>query len=47
MIDDFVAAYEQYCWAIDSIDDLKLAPFQVLAGEGRDSRSADHLGTSR
>ena len=30
----FVAAYRRYCWAVESVDDLKLAPFQVLAGEG-------------
>jgi len=30
----FVAAYRRYCWPVGSVDDLKLAPFQVLAGEG-------------
>jgi protein phosphatase len=30
----FVAAYRRYCWAVESVGDLKLAPFQVLAGEG-------------
>jgi protein phosphatase len=30
----FVAAYRRYCWPVDSVDDLKLAPFQVLAAEG-------------
>ncbi len=30
----FVAAYRRYCWAVSSVSDLKLAPFQVLAGEG-------------
>ncbi len=30
----FVAAYRRYCWTVDSVDDLKLAPFQILAGEG-------------
>jgi protein phosphatase len=30
----FVAAYRRYCWPVDSVDDLRLAPFQVLAGEG-------------
>jgi len=42
MVDDFVTAYGQYCWAIDTIDDLKLAPFQVLAGEGRAHALRDH-----
>ena len=31
----FVDAYRHYCWPVDSIDDLKLAPFHVLATEGR------------
>jgi protein phosphatase len=30
----FVAAYRRYCWPVASVDDLRLAPFQVLAGEG-------------
>jgi len=30
----FAAAYRRYCWTVASPDDLKLAPFQVLAGEG-------------
>jgi protein phosphatase len=33
MVDDYIAAYRRYCWAVDSIDDLKLAPFHLLASE--------------
>ncbi len=29
----FAAAYRRYCWPVSSADDLRLAPFQVLAGE--------------
>ena len=29
----FVDAYQRYCWPVNSVDDLKLAPFQILAGE--------------
>lgn len=29
----FVAAYRQYCWTTHNIDDIKIAPFQILAGE--------------
>jgi protein phosphatase len=29
----FVAAYRRYCWPVASVDDLRLAPFQILAGE--------------
>ena len=31
----FVEAYRRYCWTVGSVDDLRLAPFQVLAGEGK------------
>ena len=30
----FVAAYRHYCWPVTSLDDLKLAPFHLLATEG-------------
>jgi len=31
----FVAAYRQYCWPVDSLDDYRLAPFHLLATEGK------------
>src|SRR5205823_4936831 len=31
--DRYVAAYQRYCWAVRSVDDLRLAPFHVLATE--------------
>jgi len=34
MVSDYVAAYRRYCWPVDSIEDLKLAPFHLLATEG-------------
>ena len=33
--DKFVAAYRRYCWPVTSLADLKLAPFHLLASEGR------------
>jgi protein phosphatase len=30
----YVAAYRRYCWPVQSIDDLKLAPFHLLATDG-------------
>jgi protein phosphatase len=30
----FVAAYQSYCWPVESLDDFKLAPFHLLATEG-------------
>jgi protein phosphatase len=35
MINDYVAAYRRYCWKVDDVNDLKLAPFHVLASEGK------------
>jgi protein phosphatase len=31
----YVAAYRHYCWPVASVDDLKLAPFHLLATEGQ------------
>jgi protein phosphatase len=33
-LDAFTAAYRAYCWPVDGADDLRLAPFHLLAGEG-------------
>ncbi|MGH9068268.1 MAG: polynucleotide kinase-phosphatase, partial [Acidimicrobiales bacterium] len=30
----FVDAYRRYCWPVAGVDDLRLAPFQILAAEG-------------
>jgi protein phosphatase len=43
MVDGFAAAYGHYCWPVASVDDLKLAPFQILAGEGAVHALRDHL----
>jgi len=43
MADRFVNAYRQYCWEVTSVDDLRLAPFQILAGEGKVHALTDHL----
>ena len=42
-IDKFVAAYRQYCWPVDSIDDYKLAPFHLLATENKVHVDQNHL----
>ena len=41
--DRFVAAYQRYCWPVRSLDELKLAPFHLLASEGRVYFDRDHL----
>lgn len=43
MVEGYVAAYRRYCWTIKGIDDLKLAPFQILAGERAVYALKDHL----
>ncbi|NOX56591.1 MAG: polynucleotide kinase-phosphatase, partial [Planctomycetes bacterium] len=39
----FVEAYRRYCWSVESLDDLKLAPFHLLATEGKVHVDRDHL----
>ncbi len=34
MAELYVQAYRQYCWPVQSLDDLKLAPFHLMASEG-------------
>ena len=34
-IESYIREYRQYCWPVNSLDDLKLAPFHLLASEGR------------
>ncbi|HET9713343.1 MAG TPA: polynucleotide kinase-phosphatase, partial [Pyrinomonadaceae bacterium] len=36
-------AYRRYCWPVASLDDIKLAPFHLLATEGRVHTDRDHL----
>jgi protein phosphatase len=38
----YVAAYQHYCWPVTSLADLKLAPFHLLASEGRAHLDRDH-----
>ncbi|MBX3083023.1 MAG: polynucleotide kinase-phosphatase [Anaerolineae bacterium] len=34
MVDQYIDAYRRYCWDVISLDDLRLAPFHILASEG-------------
>jgi protein phosphatase len=38
----YVEAYRQYCWPVRSLNDLKLAPFHLLASEGSVHAAKDH-----
>ncbi|WP_276479821.1 polynucleotide kinase-phosphatase [Paraflavitalea pollutisoli] len=40
--EQFIAAYRQYCWPVNSIEDYKLAPFHILATEGKQWTSEHH-----
>lgn len=35
MVSDYIKAYRRYCWPVNSVNDLKLAPFHLLATAGR------------
>jgi len=39
----YLDAYRRYCWPVRSLDDLKLAPFHLLASEGRVHTDRDHM----
>ena len=41
-ISKYINAYQQYCWSVDSIDDLKLAPFHLLATNRKVHIEKDH-----
>ncbi|MEX0653010.1 MAG: polynucleotide kinase-phosphatase [Phycisphaeraceae bacterium] len=38
----YTEAYRQYCWPVASVDDLRLAPFHLLASEGAVHTNRDH-----
>jgi polynucleotide kinase-phosphatase len=42
LADRYVAAYGRYAWDVTSVDDLRLAPFHLLASEGRTHLDRDH-----
>ena len=41
--DLYVEAYRRYCWTVNSLRDLKLAPFHILASEGTVHSAKDHV----
>ena len=42
-VNRYVDAYRRYCWPVRSVSDLKLAPFHLLASEGRVHVDKDHV----
>ena len=43
MVHRYVDAYRRYCWPVASLNDVKLAPFHVLASEGAVHVDKDHV----
>jgi protein phosphatase len=42
-ITDFISAYRRYCWDVVGVDDLRLAPFHIMATEGAVHIDKPHL----
>ena len=40
--DAFTAAYRRYCWDVDGLDGVQVAPFQLLATAGATHHERDH-----
>ncbi len=43
MTERYVRAYQEYCWPVKSVGDLKLAPFHVMAGATGVHVNRDHV----
>lgn len=41
-MDHYVASYRRYCWPVDSVADLRIAPFHILASESGAHVDRDH-----
>lgn len=42
-VEKYVDAYRCYCWRVESINDLRLAPFHLLATEGKTYFDQNHV----
>jgi protein phosphatase len=42
-VGQYIAAYRRYCWPVGSLADFKLAPFHLLASEGKVHTDKDHV----
>ena len=42
-IQNYIKAYREYCWTVKSIDDYRIAPFHILAVEGRVFSQEKHI----
>ena len=42
-LEKYAKAYGEYCWAVETVNDLKIAPFHILACEGRVFSDNSHI----
>jgi len=42
-LDLYTAAYRRYCWDVATLDDYRIAPFQLLATEGKTYTAENHI----
>jgi protein phosphatase len=43
LADRFTRAYRHYCWPVESLRDIRIAPFHVMAAEGAVHADKDHV----
>jgi len=43
MAEQYVESYRRYCWPVNSVADLKVAPFHFLAAEGQAFWTQEHI----
>lgn len=42
-VEKYIDAYREYCWTVNGIDDFRIAPFHILAVEGRTFTEEAHV----
>ncbi|MCP4113046.1 MAG: polynucleotide kinase-phosphatase, partial [Desulfobacteraceae bacterium] len=43
MMEKYIVAYKKYCWPVNTISDIKLAPFHFLATQGKVHADKTHI----
>jgi len=42
-VEKYIDAYREYCWTVKSVDDFRIAPFHLLATEGKTYAGEKHV----
>ncbi|MDE7137158.1 MAG: polynucleotide kinase-phosphatase [Ruminococcus sp.] len=42
-VDKYIDSYREYCWTVKSTDDFRIAPFHILAVEGKTFDNQQHI----